>query len=100
MQRWQDGNGAMTGHTFHYSRLATSMTPACHATHPVTGERGEPVFRHRSIVATYMHAYWPSNPAFAAALFSRTRETGADASDVPDAGGPTPTRSAPESPSR
>ena len=30
---------------------------------------GEAVFRAGSIVATYMHAYWPSNPAFTAALF-------------------------------
>ena len=33
---------------------------------------GEALYRHGSIAATHMHAYWPSNPAFAAALFHGT----------------------------
>jgi cobyrinic acid a,c-diamide synthase len=62
--------GTLTGHTFHYSKLTTPLEPVYHATHPVTGLRGEAVFQHRSIIASYMHAYWPSNPAFAATLFA------------------------------
>jgi len=31
---------------------------------------GEAVYRTGSIVATYMHMYWPSNPDAAVALFS------------------------------
>ncbi len=59
----------MTGHTFHYSHLSTPLTPVLHATRPQTDARGEAVFHAGSIVATYMHSYWPSNPAFTAALF-------------------------------
>jgi cobyrinic acid a,c-diamide synthase len=40
--------------------------------HAQTGADGEALYRHGSITATYMHAYWPSNPAFAAALFHGT----------------------------
>jgi len=69
MQQQHGRLGTLTGHTFHYSRLATPLEPVGHATHPVTQLRGEAIFRHGSIVASYMHAYWPSNPAFAAALF-------------------------------
>jgi cobyrinic acid a,c-diamide synthase len=69
MQQQHGRLGTLTGHTFHYSRLATPLEPLDHATHPVTQLRGEAIFRHGSIVASYMHAYWPSNPAFAAALF-------------------------------
>jgi len=70
MQQQQGSLGTLTGHTFHYSRLATPLEPIGHATHPVTQLRGEAIFHHESIVASYMHAYWPSNPAFSASLFS------------------------------
>ncbi|KGS08724.1 cobyrinate a,c-diamide synthase [Burkholderia sp. ABCPW 111] len=62
--------GAMTGHTFHYSRFATPLAPAAAATRPDDGAAGEAVYRHGPIVATYLHAYWPSNPRAAAALFA------------------------------
>jgi cobyrinic acid a,c-diamide synthase len=69
MQQIESGYGAMTGHTFHYSTLSTALTPVCTASRAQTDATGEAVFRAGSIVATYMHTYWPSNPAFAAALF-------------------------------
>jgi cobyrinic acid a,c-diamide synthase len=69
MQQIESGYGAMTGHTFHYSKLTTPLTPVRTATRPQADAPGEAVFRAGPIVATYMHAYWPSNPAFAAALF-------------------------------
>jgi cobyrinic acid a,c-diamide synthase len=69
MQQIESGYGAMTGHTFHYSTLTTALTPVRTATRAQTDSPGEAVFRIGSIVATYMHTYWPSNPAFAAALF-------------------------------
>ncbi|MDN7676398.1 cobyrinate a,c-diamide synthase [Burkholderia oklahomensis] len=62
--------GAMTGHTFHYSRFATPLAPVAAATRPDDGAAGEAVYRHGPIVATYFHAYWPSNPRAAAALFT------------------------------
>ncbi|WP_250503043.1 MULTISPECIES: cobyrinate a,c-diamide synthase [unclassified Caballeronia] len=69
MQRIDTTHGAMTGHTFHYSTLDTPMQPALKAAHATTGSEGEALYRHGSVSATYMHAYWPSNPAAAAALF-------------------------------
>ncbi|SIO30121.1 cobyrinate a,c-diamide synthase [Paraburkholderia phenazinium] len=69
MQQLVGLHGAMTGHTFHYSKLTTTLTPQRTATRPQADAPGEAVFRAGPIVATYMHAYWPSNPAFAAALF-------------------------------
>jgi len=72
MQRLDGSHGELRGHTFHYSRLNTPLAPALTARHAQTGAHGEALYRHGSIVATYMHAYWPSNPAFTAALFHGT----------------------------
>jgi cobyrinic acid a,c-diamide synthase len=69
MQRIDTLHGAMTGHTFHYSTLDTPMQPVLTASHASTGAAGEALYRHGKITATYMHAYWPSNPIAAAALF-------------------------------
>jgi cobyrinic acid a,c-diamide synthase len=69
MQQLDGIHGGMTGHTYHYSKLTTPLTPVLTASRPQADAPGEAVFRAGPIVATYMHAYWPSNPAFAAALF-------------------------------
>ncbi|WGS54719.1 cobyrinate a,c-diamide synthase [Paraburkholderia sp. D15] len=69
MQQLDGPHGTLTGHTFHYSRLSTPLAPLRHATRPNAATQGEALYRHGAIVATYMHAYWPSNPAFTAALF-------------------------------
>ncbi|MDR5838860.1 cobyrinate a,c-diamide synthase [Caballeronia sp. LZ034LL] len=69
MQRIDTAHGAMTGHTFHYSTLDTSLQPVLKAAHASTGAEGEALYRHGPVTATYMHAYWPSNPAATAALF-------------------------------
>jgi cobyrinic acid a,c-diamide synthase len=69
MQRIDTSHGALTGHTFHYSTLTTPMQPVLTASHATTGAAGEALYRRDSITATYMHAYWPSNPVAAAALF-------------------------------
>lgn len=72
MQRLDGAHGTLTGHTFHYSRVSTPLAPTLRARHAQTNADGEPLYRHGAIVATYMHAYWPSNPAFTAALFHGT----------------------------
>jgi len=69
MQQIDGLHGPMTGHTFHYSKLTTPLAPLRSATRAQSDAPGEAVYRAGPIVATYMHAYWPSNPAFAAALF-------------------------------
>jgi cobyrinic acid a,c-diamide synthase len=69
MQQLDGPLGTMTGHTFHYSHVSTPLTPVLHATRPQSDVTGEAVYCSGPIVATYMHSYWPSNPAFTAALF-------------------------------
>lgn len=60
--------GSLRGHTFHYSRLETPLSPVTRATNP-NGRTGEALFRRGSLHASYMHFYFPSSPAAAASLF-------------------------------
>lgn len=60
--------GRLAGHTFHYSSSETPLRPLVRATTP-TGREGEAIFRHGSITASYVHFYFPSNPAAVARLF-------------------------------
>jgi cobyrinic acid a,c-diamide synthase len=61
-------SGELRGHSFHHSRLQTSLTPAWRG-RTQRGSVGEAVFRQGSLTASYIHFYWPSNPGAAAALF-------------------------------
>jgi cobyrinic acid a,c-diamide synthase len=64
--------GTLRGHTFHYSKTETSLTPLTHARRqrPLAGKtEGEAIYRTRRLTASYVHFYFPSNPAAAAALF-------------------------------
>ncbi len=60
--------GRIAGHTFHYSRSETPLPPLCRATR-TDGRESEAVYRQGRLTATYMHFYFPSNPAATAALF-------------------------------
>ncbi|WP_379488943.1 cobyrinate a,c-diamide synthase [Novosphingobium soli] len=60
--------GALRGHTFHYSRLATQVAPAAQAVTP-DGRPGEALYREGSLTASYMHFYFPSAPRAAERLF-------------------------------
>lgn len=60
--------GRLRGHTFHYSRTETPLTPWRRAEKP-DGREGEAIYRQGSLVASYFHAYFPSNPRASAALF-------------------------------
>jgi cobyrinic acid a,c-diamide synthase len=62
--------GEVRGHTFHHSRLSTSLTPAV-MSRPVRQDgRPEPLFRDGRLYASYLHLYFPSNPGACARLFS------------------------------
>jgi cobyrinic acid a,c-diamide synthase len=63
-------HGKLRGHTFHYSRLETTAQPLAHTARHPSGIDGEAVFRAGSLTASYFHAYFPSCPQAAAALFS------------------------------
>jgi cobyrinic acid a,c-diamide synthase len=64
--------GILRGHTFHYSKLETAVAPAAHTTKHPSAIQGEAWYRVGSLTASYFHAYFPSNPAAVAALFSRS----------------------------
>jgi len=70
-QGWHTPQGVLRGHTFHYSRLETALTPAATTLKHPSGAEGEAVYQHRSLTASYFHAYFASNPAAVAALFLR-----------------------------
>lgn len=61
--------GTLRSHTFHYSVLDTPLAPIA------TGERlhntssGENIFQLERLTASYLHAYFPSNPQACAQLF-------------------------------
>ena len=60
--------GRLTGHTFHYSKSETPLAPLARATTPA-GREGEAIYRLGRLTASYVHFYFPSNPAAVAALF-------------------------------
>jgi cobyrinic acid a,c-diamide synthase len=65
--------GELRGHSFHYGRFDTPLAPAAHTFRPAAEGRaeapGEAVYRSASLTASFFHAYFPSCPAAAAALF-------------------------------
>jgi cobyrinic acid a,c-diamide synthase len=67
---------SIRGHTFHYSSFDTPLIPAWHASTP-DGRQGEAVYCSDSIIASYVHWYFPSNPELIARWL-----LGAESSDV------------------
>ncbi len=59
----------LRGHTFHYSSAASPLVPATRAVSPRDGSTGEAVYQLGSLTASYVHFYFPSNPAAIAAIF-------------------------------
>lgn len=68
-------HGELRGHTFHFSRFDTHLTPATYTKKqaiPANSEMslvGEAVYILNDLHASYFHAYFPSNPRAAAHLF-------------------------------
>lgn len=61
--------GEVRGHTFHHSTLHTALTPWRYAQRQRDAQRGEALYRVGSLTASYLHLYFPSNPAAVAQLF-------------------------------
>jgi cobyrinic acid a,c-diamide synthase len=62
--------GVLRAHTFHHSLIATDLAPMTHGERLHNTSAGEAVFRDGALIAGYLHAYFPSNPPAAAALFT------------------------------
>lgn len=61
--------GTLRGHTFHHTRMDTALPPAAYTEDAYALGRGEPVYRAGRLYASYLHLYFPSNPAACARLF-------------------------------
>lgn len=75
MQQLVLDTGLLRGHTFHYTRLETSMPVLTRSSRPgaaVQPDRGEALYAYGSVRASYFHAWFPSNPAAVAGLFGVT----------------------------
>ncbi|MDO9359672.1 MAG: cobyrinate a,c-diamide synthase [Polaromonas sp.] len=78
-QQLDAGHGVLRGHAFHYSTCDTALVPAAH-TQAAPGRKlrgqGEALYvagPRRNVKASYFHAWFPSNPAAAAALFLKDK---------------------------
>ncbi|WP_153130141.1 cobyrinate a,c-diamide synthase [Dechloromonas hortensis] len=60
--------GRLQGHTFHYSKSETPLTPIVRA-QTQDGREGEAIYRRERLTASYVHFYFASNPVATAALF-------------------------------
>lgn len=69
LQKMTFPGGALRGHTFHYTRLETALEPIARATRASGAGTGEALYRSGSLLASYFHAYFPSNHRAAASLF-------------------------------
>ncbi|HYN54703.1 MAG TPA: cobyrinate a,c-diamide synthase [Methylotenera sp.] len=58
-------------HTFHYGKFNTPLAAAFQATSKYG--KGEAVYQHGSITASFLHFYFSSNPLLAATLFAYAR---------------------------
>lgn len=62
--------GELRGHTFHHSSTESMPQPKWLARCPNGGAMREPVYCTARTFASYVHWYFPSNPAAASALFA------------------------------
>lgn len=61
--------GTLRGHTFHHSRMESTLSAIAHGECPNRRRTAEPVYRDGRLTASYIHFYLPSDPGAAAALF-------------------------------
>ena len=61
--------GVLRSHTFHHSMVTSPLAPAASGVRLYNTSPGESIFRTHRLSASYLHCYFPSNPAAAAALF-------------------------------
>jgi cobyrinic acid a,c-diamide synthase len=68
LQRLQLDGEELRGHTFHHSVTETTLEPIALGECPNGRRAAEPVYRLKRLTASYIHLYFPSNPAAVAQL--------------------------------
>jgi cobyrinic acid a,c-diamide synthase len=63
--------GILRGHTFHHSTMETAMVPWKHGERVFNTSPGEAIYREKRLLASYLHNYFPSNPAAVVELFRK-----------------------------
>ncbi|TBO34235.1 cobyrinate a,c-diamide synthase [Aquabacterium lacunae] len=61
--------GVLRGHTFHHAAMDSPLSPAGTTRPRRLNGQPEAVWRHRRLLASFLHLYFPSNPSAVAALF-------------------------------
>jgi cobyrinic acid a,c-diamide synthase len=61
--------GVLRGHTFHHSIVETPLLPFALGERLYNTSAGERIFRTGRLIASYIHGYFPSNPAVVVDLF-------------------------------
>lgn len=61
--------GTLRGHTFHYSRMESPLTPIAYSQAARHHGTGEPIYRQGRLTASYIHCYFASNPDATTWLF-------------------------------
>ena len=69
MQKLDLPEGDLRGHTNHFSKVHSPLSPLTISVGARAGRTGEPVYRQRRLTASCLHIYFPSNPETAAQLF-------------------------------
>lgn len=69
LQRLSLDGQELRGHTFHHSVTETDLEPIARGECPNGRRAAEPVYRQNRLTASYIHLYFPSNPAAVAQLF-------------------------------
>jgi len=69
MQALAHPAGELRGHSFHHSTMNTPIAAVQYGIRQHDGQPGEPFYQQGPIRASYLHLYFPSAPAAAAALF-------------------------------
>ncbi len=69
MQALDLPQGEIRGHSFHHARAETPLRPALSSRAQRHNGRPEAVYRQERLFASFLHLYFPSNPAATAALF-------------------------------
>ncbi|TQF68010.1 cobyrinate a,c-diamide synthase [Pseudoalteromonas luteoviolacea] len=69
-----DTNFTVRGHSFHYSSADIALKPIAQSVYYPHKRQGENIYQRSSVLASYMHWYFDSCPAFFIHFFNQTLE--------------------------